>query len=74
VLAVRSKSQSTYLGTEQIPFFNDCYSECFTDTLYIVQIVDPKTGEEKKVVIAVDDGIRRKRKRKWPGVVARSMF
>jgi acetyl-CoA acetyltransferase len=23
-----------------------------------VQIVDPKTGEEKKVVISVDDGIR----------------
>jgi hypothetical protein len=27
-------------------------------TLYILQIVDPKTGEEKEVVILVDDGIR----------------
>jgi acetyl-CoA acyltransferase 1 len=27
-------------------------------TLHILQIVDPKTGEEKEVVISVDDGIR----------------
>lgn len=27
-------------------------------TVHILQIVDPKTGEEKKVVISVDDGIR----------------
>jgi len=30
----------------------------FADAFHIVQIVDPKTGEEKKVVISVDDGIR----------------
>lgn len=30
----------------------------FADTLHFLQIVDPKTGEEKKVVISVDDGIR----------------
>ena len=30
----------------------------FVDAFHIVQIVDPKTGEEKKVVISVDDGIR----------------
>ena len=30
----------------------------FADAFHIVQIIDPKTGEEKKVVISVDDGIR----------------
>jgi acetyl-CoA acetyltransferase len=30
----------------------------FANALYAVQIVDPKTGEEKNVVISVDDGIR----------------
>ncbi|XP_066319824.1 3-ketoacyl-CoA thiolase 2, peroxisomal-like [Miscanthus floridulus] len=45
-------TKSSYLGTTE--FFNICYFE----HLLTLRILRPKTGEEKKVVISVDDGIR----------------
>ena len=34
------------------------FSQCYTTNDLFPKVVDPKTGEEKQIIVCVDDGIR----------------